>query len=220
LVLSAIGNKLGFGKKKETKKVDPKVSAQIAKNDAARRKGGDYFGTQNPPAKTDPVKKDPVKKDPVKSDPVKSDPVKPAPKPAAQTALQKKTTSTNAEYDRLRKSDPAAAKKFGMAAKAKFGNQLKPKTSNPLMSTPTTSPKRTVSPIKSGSLRDALNSVKKEEVTFSEAELKAIQAKVDAWDVENEITEFVAAPAGSPIDRHSRGISKYEKQMRAVDLSV
>jgi len=55
-------------------------------------------------------------------------------------------------------------------------------------------------------------SLREEEVTFSEAELKAIQAKVDAWDVENEITEFVAAPAGSPIDRHSRGISKYDKR--------
>jgi len=56
------------------------------------------------------------------------------------------------------------------------------------------------------------NSYEPEGVTFSEAELKAIQAKVDAWDVENEITEFVAAPAGSPIDRHSRGISKYDKR--------
>ena len=42
------------GKKKETKKVDPKVSANIAKNDAARKAGGDYFGTQNPPTKTLP----------------------------------------------------------------------------------------------------------------------------------------------------------------------
>jgi len=49
--LSAIGNKLGFGKKKETKKVDPKVAAQISKNDAARKAGGDYFGTQTPPKK-------------------------------------------------------------------------------------------------------------------------------------------------------------------------
>jgi hypothetical protein len=56
------------------------------------------------------------------------------------------------------------------------------------------------------------NDVKNEEVTFSEAELEAIQTKVDEWNVENEITEFVAAPAGSPIDRHSRGISKYDKR--------
>ena len=54
--------------------------------------------------------------------------------------------------------------------------------------------------------------LKKEEVTFSESELEAIQAKVDAWDVENEITEFVAAPTGSPIDRHSKGISKYDNR--------
>ena len=51
-----------------------------------------------------------------------------------QTPQQKKDASTNAKYDQLRKSDPAAAKKFGMdASKKKFGNQLKPKTANPLM---------------------------------------------------------------------------------------
>ena len=51
-----------------------------------------------------------------------------------QTPQQKKDSSTNAKYDQLRKSDPAAAKKFGMdASKKKFGNQLKPKTANPLM---------------------------------------------------------------------------------------
>ena len=61
-------------------------------------------------------------------------------------------------------------------------------------------------------LNKANEEVQHKEVTFSEAELEAIQAKVDAWDVENEITEFVAAPAGSPIDRHSRGISKYDKR--------
>ena len=52
----------------------------------------------------------------------------------AQTAQQKTDSATNAKYDRLRKSDPAAAKKFGMAAsKKKFGDQLKPKTPNPMM---------------------------------------------------------------------------------------
>jgi hypothetical protein len=61
-------------------------------------------------------------------------------------------------------------------------------------------------------LNKANEEVQHKEVKFSEAELEAIQAKVDAWDVENEITEFVAAPAGSPIDRHSRGISKYDKR--------
>jgi len=51
----------------------------------------------------------------------------------AKPKLSAKDTASNAEYDRLRKSDPAAAKKFGMAAsKAKFGSN-KPKTPNPLM---------------------------------------------------------------------------------------
>lgn len=58
---------------------------------------------------------------------------RPAPKPT-QTPQQKRDAGTNAKYDQLRKSDPAAAKKFGMdASKKKFGNQLKPKTANPMM---------------------------------------------------------------------------------------
>jgi hypothetical protein len=61
-------------------------------------------------------------------------------------------------------------------------------------------------------LNKANEEVQHKEVKFSEAELEAIHAKVDGWDVENEITEFVAAPAGSPIDRHSRGISKYDNR--------
>jgi hypothetical protein len=40
----------------------------------------------------------------------------------------------------------------------------------------------------------------------------------------NEIIEFVAAPAGSPIDRHSRGISKYdtrtERQIRRDNFAA
>ena len=55
------------------------------------------------------------------------------PAAAAKPTLSAKDTASNAEYDRLRKSDPAAAKKFGMAAsKAKFGSN-KPQTKNPLM---------------------------------------------------------------------------------------
>lgn len=51
----------------------------------------------------------------------------PAAKPDPKTAI-------NQEYDRLRKTDPAAAKKYGMEqSKKMFGDQLKPKTPNPLM---------------------------------------------------------------------------------------
>jgi len=61
----------------------------------------------------------------------------PAPtRPAAPklTARQQADARTRATYDKLRKTDPKLAAKYGMAAsRARFGNQLKPKTPNPLM---------------------------------------------------------------------------------------
>ena len=61
-VISAIGNRLGIGKKKEPKKEeDPEVSAQIAANSRARKAGGDYFGTQTKPG-SNPERNFPVTK--------------------------------------------------------------------------------------------------------------------------------------------------------------
>jgi hypothetical protein len=78
----------------------------------------------------------------------------------------------------------------------------------------------------------------KEEVTFSEAELKAIQAKVDAWDVEEgyqrnpekgEAEARKSETSGQKAERNVRGRLKtmdpdkaeaMKKQMRAVGLNV
>ena len=87
----------------------------------------------------------------------------------AKTAQQKADSSTNAQYDKLRKSDPAAAKKFGMdASRKKFGNQLKPKTPNPLMTgmrssstKPTTTPKPSTSSAGASSIGRASTSTPK-----------------------------------------------------------
>ena len=46
---------------------------------------------------------------------------------------------------------------------------------------------------------------------YSEKESLEMMA-IMTEEQKNEIIEFVAAPAGSPIDRHSRGISKYDKR--------
>ena len=113
-ILGAIGNKLGFGKKKETKKVDPKVSAQIAKNDAARSKGGDYFGTQNPP-----------KKD-----------TKPATPPSSTVASQQPSTSRPA-------SPPKNQGTGERSAAANDAKQQAAKAAANKSSTPSPSPKPT-----------------------------------------------------------------------------
>jgi hypothetical protein len=82
------------------------------------------------------------------------------------------------------------------------------------------------------------NLTKKEEVTFSEAELKAIHAKVDAWDVEEgyqrnpekgEAEARKSETSGQKTERNVRDRLKtmdpkkaeaMKKQMRAVGLSV
>jgi len=109
--------------------------------------------------------------------PAKATPAKPAPAAAApaakpaKPALSAKDTASNAEYDRLRKSDPAAAKKFGMAAsKAKFGSN-KPKTANPLMSSPASKAPSGRSAIKSSRLSAALDGVKKVKKESNELDL-------------------------------------------------
>lgn len=63
-------------------------------------------------------------------------PVQPTkPVQPAKPQLSAQDQKTNAEYDRLRKTDPAKAKEFGMkASQAKFGADFaKPKTQNPLL---------------------------------------------------------------------------------------
>jgi len=80
--------------------------------------------------------------------------------------------------------------------------------------------------------------MKKEEVTFSEAELEAIQAKVDGWDVEEgyqrnpekgESEARKSETSGQKAERNVRGRLKtmdpdkaeaMKKQMRAVGLDV
>ena len=109
--LSAIGNKLGFGKKKETKKVDPKVSAQIAANDKARSKGGDYFGTQTPPAKND---------------------TKPATPPSSTVASQQPSTSRPVSPPKNQGTgDKSAAAAAARQEAAKVANQNKSSTPSP-----------------------------------------------------------------------------------------
>jgi|13_taG_2_1085334.scaffolds.fasta_scaffold01280_5 hypothetical protein len=90
----------------------------------------------------------------------------PAAKPAKPT-LTAKQTASNAEYDRLRKSDPAAAKKFGMAA----SKSNKPKTSNPLMSSPASKAPSGRTALKSSRLSAALDGVKKVKKESSELDL-------------------------------------------------
>ena len=162
--LSNIGRYLQTGQLPSNKtepKPDPKVKAQIDKNTKDRQTMNpqDYFGTgtkSTTPEKSGgltPAQKAQVlakqraetdaamKGDPrvAKSTPTTSPrPTTPA-RPTAvakpkQTAQQKKDAATNAEYDRLRKTDPKAAAEYGKKmAQQKFGNQLKPKTANPLM---------------------------------------------------------------------------------------
>jgi hypothetical protein len=89
-----------------------------------------------------------------------------AAKPAKPT-LTAKQTASNAEYDRLRKSDPAAAKKFGMAA----SKSNKPKTPNPLMSSPASKAPSGRTALKSSRLSAALDGVKKVKKESSELDL-------------------------------------------------
>ena len=85
---------------------------------------------------------------------------------------------------------------------------------------------------------DFKTKMKKEEVTFSEAELEAIQAKVDGWDVEEgyqrnpekgEAEARKSETSGQKAERNVRGRLKtmdpdkaeaMKKQMRAVGLDV
>lgn len=125
---SNIGNLLRTGQVptnngSKTRASTPAAQTQIDKNTKERKNNPDYFGTgagTNKPAASS-VK--PVK------------PVKPtASSRPAPTARQQADAKTRATYDKLRKSDPKLAAKYGMAAsRSRFGNQLKPKTPNPLM---------------------------------------------------------------------------------------
>jgi hypothetical protein len=269
-------------KKKETKKVDPKVTAQIAKNNAARKAGGDYFGTQTVSGSNKKVSQQPSSSRPpsplknqgtgersAAANNAKQQAAKaaanasrttsspsPAPKPkptgpiTSRAAIAggskegsgpKSTASTYRDpsdkkgtsigrYKTLAQHRAAVAANkmsedfqgetieegewFGGLKKRAQGAANAYNNSRGVPSPQQINQKRSQSPFAKPSGVSVTQTKKPTPsgVTFSEAELKAIQAKVDAWDVENEITEFVAAPAGSPIDRHSRGISKYDKR--------
>ena len=87
-----------------------------------------------------PVEKEPQTKEPQTKEPQTKEPQTKVPqsKPPQSKPPQSKPpapkSSSNAAYDKLRKTDPKAAAAAGMAAsKKKFGDQLKPKTANPLM---------------------------------------------------------------------------------------
>ena len=149
------GNTGGWTKDSLTKAMTPKFDAKaIAKAHKAQ-------GIE--PAKLPPENKPPENK---------TLQTQPAPKPKPQlTPQQKKDKATNAKYDELRKSDPKAAREFGMkASREKFGDQLKPKTPNPLMKGMSKRPSSAYTanndpdsvsnkPIKSARLSKALNSV-------------------------------------------------------------
>ena len=94
-------------------------------------------------------------------------------KPATSSSLSKSQPSSTqnrdstvrSTYDKLRKTNPSAAAKYGMAAsRQKFGDTSKPKTSNPLMNKTSgqsalkkTTPTPNVSGMKSGRLATAIS---------------------------------------------------------------
>jgi len=111
---------------------------------AARQKTGQNFErTALPQKPTTPTPK-PTTPAAKPTTPAASRPATPA-KPATSSSLSKSQPSSTqnrdstvrSTYDKLRKTNPAAASKYGMAAsRQKFGDTSKPKTPNPLMSRP------------------------------------------------------------------------------------
>ena len=106
----------------KTRASTPAAQTQIDKNSKERRTNTDFFGTGAGTNKSKPPVNPPASNNP------------PALSKPAPTARQQADAKTRATYDKLRKSDPKLAAKYGMAAsRSRFGNQLKPKTPNPLM---------------------------------------------------------------------------------------
>ena len=156
--INNIGNFLRTGRLptnngSKTSASTPQAQTQIDKNTRERENNKDYFGTgagnptsrpSAPSSSSSSSSSSPASSSsspasssssPASSSSSSSRSSAPA-APAAPklTARQQADAKTRATYDKLRKTDPKLAAKYGMAAsRARFGNQLKPKTPNPLM---------------------------------------------------------------------------------------